>query len=68
MSRAAPAATDSLMMELWRTGVWRVLPILFLYVTSECPMRQLSGFDLYFLVMNMILRNAGNTAYLIRES
>lgn len=44
MSRASPAVSDSLLIELWRRGVWRVLPILFLYVTGEYPViRQLSS-------------------------
>ena len=35
MTRAPSSAGDSLLAELWKRGVWRVLPILFFYVTSE---------------------------------
>ncbi|EIE23230.1 MFS general substrate transporter [Coccomyxa subellipsoidea C-169] len=34
MTRPPSSTGDSLLTELWKRGVWRVLPILFFYVTS----------------------------------
>ncbi|CAL8465277.1 g4812 [Coccomyxa elongata] len=34
MASTPSSAGDSLLVELWKRGVWRVLPILFFYVTS----------------------------------